>query len=157
MMNRSTDAFCSIISTTQVFAVVQNKRLNSRTLDYTEKSLAPEGCGFLQRCKNCTVYNLYWLWTKMLSWKPPSSDSKEGQLEFSPKCIKFSTKCYTDNINFFLLFIFLLKSKSLQSWKDDKKPTQRNYADTRTTQGHQRHHHFLSEGRLIDCIFTIHI
>lgn len=57
---------------------------------------------FFQRYKNCTVcINLYWLWIKTLSWKPSSSDSKEGQLEFSPKCIKFSTKCYTNNMYFF--------------------------------------------------------
>lgn len=56
-------------------------------------------CGLLKDVKNCTVcIKFYWLQIKMLSWKPPSSDSKEGQLEFSLKYLKFSTKCYTNNI-----------------------------------------------------------
>lgn len=95
--------FCSVIPkiisakwTPQLWEV----RLQRGHLSYTQT------CGFLKDVKNCTLcIKLYWLQIKMLSWKPPSS--KEGQLEFSLKHIKFSTKCYTNNIYFFPIVYIL--------------------------------------------------
>lgn len=136
-MNRSTDALCSIIPKTHFCSLSEwtpqlwEVRLHRGHLCYIQR------CGFLKDVKNCTVcIKLYWLQIKM-SWKPPSSDSKEGQLKFSPKCIKFSTKCYTNNIYFFPLYIFLLKSKTATIKRRQETSVEKLYTDWQTHRQHK--------------------
>lgn len=162
MKTRSTYTLHSVIPKTHFCSLSEwtpklwEVRLHRWHLSYIQR------WGFLRDGKNCTVcIKLYWLQIKMLSWKPPSSDSKEGQLEFSLKCIKFSTKCYTNKISFFPPCLY--SYSNLKASNHEKKTrnlcreTLHWLTDTLTTQGHHWHHHFLSTREDFFCIFSIHI
>lgn len=91
----------------------------------------------------------------MLSWKPPGSDSKEGQLEFSLKCIKFSTKCYTNKFLPCCLYSYSnLKASNYEKTRSLCRETLHWLTDTLTTQGHHWHHHFLSTGKVFSLLFS---